>query len=234
MTSRAGRVIEALIADATAADIFRRLESIPDESLSRRLIVDAVAMGKVPVARVAVVMVAMQHLGLGDQGDRLLGLVADRSQPLDRRAVALQILGRFDREVVGAAMRKLDPDDAAALTAEPVVQMAARAADDPDEAAHYGELLARMKGELQLHIARRVEVQRQRQMVSAVKLYADALATPGTEPVHHVMIEALVSERSALAIELLDVLRDQAEDPEVRRAFQRAGMVARTTNIDKP
>ena len=198
MSARAARVIEGLIADATPADLFRRLESIPDENLARRLFVDAVALGKVPFARVAVVMIALQHLGLGDQGERLCALLLDYNQPIDRRAMALQMLGRFDREVHAATVNKLDSDDLMALSTEPVVQMASRAVDDPRAAEDYGGLLARLSGEMQIESARRVERQRQRLLIPAVKLHAHALSTPGTEPVRRQALRERRHRRSPL------------------------------------
>ena len=226
-------VLEALFAEppVNEAELERRLSTI-DVREAQRLLADRLRRGRVSVQEGSLYVAAFSAIGVGDQGDKLLHMAADRERAPHERAFAVAVLSSDDPEQLQALARTLSPTQAEALAEASVLDLLVGIEAEPERAEAVAGALVTLPEPMRHELLDQMEIGRVHLGASAATVYAEALASTGLATLRPRILAAIVAEGSMEGVALLERARDETKDPKARRDFQAALLRARTQAIE--
>jgi hypothetical protein len=203
-------------------DLGHRLAASDGPAL-RRALVDSLfeKRASLPVER-EVLVEAFRQLGLGDEGRRLMALIADGARPPAVRVAALAVLCSQAPVEVGRILLQLPAADAHVLARLLLADLVAAVDDEPDSARSVADALVGTPEAFRHSTFEDLERCRRKLDVSAAVVYKAALERPELAPLHRAMLSVIADDGDAAALELLGHLLEQARGDESRAVFARA------------
>jgi hypothetical protein len=214
-------------------ELARRLRDL-DPAEGRREIVDRLFAGSAPRDSLEMLAAALLHLGIGGQEARLERIAADARRGRPERWTALSLVFSASPERANALLVDLGPQDGLRLMLQPAAQAIAYVVAEPEAGDAIAEALAALPHEMRPEAIAYLEEVRRSAGTPAILAYRELLQREGLADLRDPVLQAIVDEGGAEAGAELVTLRDEAEDPGARQAFQRALLRLGTRAIEAP
>ncbi len=213
------------------AELERRLARV-DPSTARSALVKMLGSGGVDEQDASLFGAVFHFLGVEDVYEELLAIAQDQDQSSHVRSRAMGVLAEEEPDDLDNLMACLPPEDVTPLAELSLREMLATIQADPEQADSVTYVLESTPQDAHAFMAEQIEHCRKQAGTSAVATYRQVLESEDFPHLRPLFLRAIVEEGGTQGIELLEGLRDGAEDGTAHRDYQGAILRLRTHSID--
>ena len=213
------------------AELERRLARV-DSPTARSALVEMLGSGGVDEQDASLFGAVFHFLGVDGVYDDLLAIAQDQEQSSHVRSRAMGVLAEEEPDDLDSLMACLPPEDVTPLAELSLREMLATIQADPDQADSVTYVLESTPLDAHPFMAEQIEYCRKQAGTSAVATYRQVLESKDFPHLRPLFLRAIVEEGGTLGIELLEGLRDDAQDKAAHRDYQGAILRLRTHSID--
>ena len=199
---------------------------------ARRTLVERLLRGDVEETDGDLLISIFHVLGIGREAQALFDLVADARRQRHVRAYALTVLLHAD-PLYSDKLREVVPEeDLLSLAAQPMCQFLCHIEGHPEEAEQLALTLESAPEDLRLPLFRHLDDFRLQSGVPAAVAYEEVLRRKALEALRPAILQALGQEGGHDAVELIEALRGECDDPKTQRMLQGVLLRLRTRALE--
>lgn len=187
---------------------------------ARRVLIERLTQGPIEESDGDLFVSVFHILGIGNESQPLLNVVADSRRPRHVRAYALTVLLHADPLYSDKLREVVSEEELLSLAAQPMCQFLCHIESNPDEAEQLALTLESAPEDLRFALFEQLDRFRKESGVPAAVAYEGVLGRPLLAALRPTILEALGSEGGTDAIALIEKQRQETKDLKTQRTLQ--------------